>query len=164
MRMWVCYRNLDEAVLVMIYCSSVIYYFMSSILGSESWNEGLKLVSFCPICETRYNPMEARMLGKQADAHLLYIQCRKCEHSILALVLVNQVGASSIGLLTDLAYEDILRLRSHQKVTIDDVIATHALLESNDWENVLGVFSEKKKNPPVLQKREKKEQKNKATR
>ena len=136
---------------------------MSSTLGSEPWNEELKLVSFCPVCETRYNPMEARMLGKQADAHLLYIQCRKCEHSILALVLVNQVGASSIGLLTDLAYDDILRFRSNQKVTVDDVIATHTLFESNYWEKTLGIFSEKKIQT-VLHKREKKEQKNKATR
>lgn len=136
---------------------------MSSTFGSEPWNEGLKLVSFCPVCETRYNPMEARMLGKQSDAHLLYIQCRKCEHSILALVLVNQVGASSIGLLTDLAYEDILLFCSNQKVTIDDVIATHALFELSDWEKALGVFSEKKV-LPVLRKREKKGEKNKAAR
>ncbi|KKR04529.1 MAG: hypothetical protein UT30_C0006G0023 [Candidatus Uhrbacteria bacterium GW2011_GWF2_39_13] len=107
--------------------------------------------------------MEARMLGKQADAHLLYIQCRKCEHSILVLVLVNQIGASSVGLLTDLSYEDILRFRLNKKVTVNDVIATHALFKSNEWEKTLGIFSEKKIHT-ILQKREKKEQKNKATR
>ena len=136
---------------------------MSSTFGSESWNEGLKLISFCPVCETRYNPMEARMLGKQADAHLLYIQCRKCEHSILALVLVNHVGASSVGLLTDLAYEDILQFRSNQRVTVNDVIATHELLEGNYWKKAFGPLLKKDKQT-VLQKREKKVQKNKATR
>ena len=79
---------------------------MSSIQGSELWNEGLKLVSYCPVCETRYNPMEAQLLGQDGETHLLHVQCRTCHNSILALVLVNPSGASSVGLLTDLSYED----------------------------------------------------------
>jgi hypothetical protein len=102
---------------------------MSSNQSSELWNEGLKLVSYCPVCETRYNPMEAKVLGKDGETHLLHVQCRKCRNSILALVLVNQAGASSVGLLTDLSFEDVMTFRENQKVSINDVIDVHAQLE-----------------------------------
>ena len=140
--------------------------FMSSNLGSELWNEGLKLVSFCPVCETRYNPMEARVLGSQGETHLLHVQCRKCLNSILALVLVNQVGASSVGLLTDLSYEDVLRFKANQKVVIDDVIEIHTLLRSSSWQKVFGgeISSHERLVVPKRKKREKNQQKNKATR
>ena len=103
------------------------------------------------------------MLGKQAEAHLLHIQCRKCQHSVLAFVVVNQMGASSVGLLTDLSYEDVLRFRANHPVSIDDVMAVHELFNANQWEKALGRTFQKKVHT-VLRKREKKEQKNRASR
>ncbi|PJA45678.1 hypothetical protein CO174_01960 [Candidatus Uhrbacteria bacterium CG_4_9_14_3_um_filter_50_9] len=111
---------------------------MSSIQGSELWNEGLKLVSYCPVCETRYNPMEAQLLGQDGETHLLHVQCRTCHNSILALVLVNPSGASSVGLLTDLSYEDVMRFRGNGSVTVNDVIDTHKHLEDWGLEEFLG--------------------------
>ena len=139
---------------------------MATQLGSELWNEGLKLVSFCPVCETRYNPMEARLLGEQGETHLLHVQCRKCQHSILAIVLVNQVGASSVGLLTDLSYDDVVRVKSGAWVSVDDVIEVHELFQSANWERELGRASQEQIHHvrERLEQREKKEQKNGATR
>lgn len=139
---------------------------MATQLGSELWNEGLKLVSFCPVCETRYNPMEARLLGEQGETHLLHVQCRKCQHSILAIVLVNQVGASSVGLLTDLSYDDVMRVHSDGTVSIDDVIDVHRLFQSVNWERGFGGASQEQIHHvrERLERREKKEQKNSATR
>ncbi|MBT5808485.1 hypothetical protein HOI18_04405 [Candidatus Uhrbacteria bacterium] len=109
---------------------------MSSNQSSELWNEGLKLVSYCPVCETRYNPMEAKVLGENGETHLLHVQCRKCSHSILALVLVNQAGASSVGLLTDLSFDDVMLFRENQKVSIDDVIDIHAKLDEGGLDHI----------------------------
>ncbi len=103
---------------------------------SERWNDGLRLVSYCPVCETRYNPMEANLLGEDGETRLLHVQCRKCQHSILALVLVNQVGASSVGLLTDLTYEDVLKFRTNRLVSINDVIDVHSALEDGSWRGI----------------------------
>ncbi|MBI5794520.1 hypothetical protein HZA87_05595 [Candidatus Uhrbacteria bacterium] len=111
---------------------------MSTLSDSDRWNEGLKLVSFCPVCETRYNPMEARALAGIGETQLLHVQCRKCQNAILAIVHVNQVGASSVGLLTDLSYEDVVRFRSQSVVKIDDVIETHRFFGSDHWEQALG--------------------------
>lgn len=104
----------------------------------DLWSEGLKLVSFCPVCETRYHSIEARVLAGAGETQLLHVQCRKCQNSILALVHVNQTGASSVGLLTDLCYEDVVRFRSRATVSIDDVIATHRFFDEASWAEALG--------------------------
>lgn len=127
---------------------------MSTISDSDRWNEGLKLVSFCPVCETRYHPMEARALAGEGETQLLHVQCRKCQNAILALVHVNQVGASSVGLLTDLSYEDVVRFRAERVVHIDDVIEMHRFFESPRWEQALGVAS-RGQVTRVVRKREK---------
>ncbi len=77
--------------------------------------------------------MAAHVLGENGETRLLHVQCRKCQHSILALVLVNQVGASSVGLLTDLTYEDVLNFRTNRLVSINDVIDVHSALEDGSW-------------------------------
>ena len=92
------------------------------------WGEGLKLIQACPLCDTSYNPMEARVVGEKNDSHLVHIQCRKCANAILALVLVSPVGVSSVGVITDLSVEDVIRFRESDEVGLDDAIATHTLL------------------------------------
>lgn len=93
------------------------------------------MISFCPLCETNYNPMEARVLGEKEDGHLLHIRCKKCWNSILALVMVSNAGVSSVGLVTDLTFEDVRKF-SHRDapVTIDDVIAVHELMADDGGE------------------------------
>lgn len=111
---------------------------MSSLQNSKFLDEGMKLVAYCPVCDTRFNPMEAHVLAKEGETHLVHVRCRKCMHSILALVLINQVGASSVGLLTDLSYEDVIKLRTGDALKIDDVIDTHQWIETGDWSQAFG--------------------------
>ena len=136
---------------------------MATPLSSELWNEGLKLVSFCPVCETRYNPMEAKLLGEQGETHFLHVQCRKCQHSILAMVLMNHVGASSVGLLTDLSYDDVVRVKAGSWVSVDDVIEVHQLFDEAHWERDLGRAAQERMQH-VMKRHEKKRQETKATR
>ena len=96
------------------------------------YQDGLRMISYCPLCETSYNPMEARVIDEQDDKHLMHIRCKKCAHSILALVLVSGTGVSSMGLLTDLTFDDVLKFRESQPITIDDVIAFHHVLEHEE--------------------------------
>ncbi len=93
------------------------------------------MISFCPLCETNYNPMEARVLGEREDGHLLHIRCKKCWNSILALVLVSNAGVSSVGLITDLTYDDVRKFSSREtSVSTDDVIAVHQLMTDDGGE------------------------------
>lgn len=126
---------------------------MSVSSGSELWNEGLKLISFCPVCETRYNLMGAHVLGQEGDTQLLHVQCRKCQNSILALVLVNQSGASSVGLLTDLSYDDVLRFKNSRAICIDDVVEAHTFFNTTSWQLALGRKSQARVHS-ILRKRD----------
>ena len=95
------------------------------------YQDGLRMISYCPLCEASYNPMEARILGEKEDGHLLHIRCKKCWNSILALVMVSNVGVSSVGLVTDLTFDDVVRFRqAPAEVTVDDVLSIHELLEN----------------------------------
>ncbi len=98
---------------------------MATSNNTDRTTQGLRLVSYCPVCEIRSKSMIARTLGSQGETKLMHIKCHKCQNAFLALVLVNQVGASSVGLLTDLAYEDVVRFQSQKDVGVNDVIAMH---------------------------------------
>ena len=105
--------------------------------NSKQFDE-MRLVSYCPVCETRSNAMQARMLGQAGETHLLHIQCQKCHNAFLSLVAVNQDGASSIGLLTDLSFEDVVRFHEQKAVSVDDVISAHEFLENGNWTSWFG--------------------------
>jgi hypothetical protein len=102
---------------------------MSRKNTSQFWDDGLKLVSFCPLCEAHYNPMEAQIVGEADDSHLLHITCRKCQNSIIALVLISSGGVSSVGLVTDLNFDDVLKFRDAADISDDDVLEAHGMLE-----------------------------------
>lgn len=110
------------------------FFLMSSSNKIDSTIQSLRLVSYCPVCEIRSKSMMARTLGTQGETKLMHIKCHKCQNAFLALVLVNQVGASSVGLLTDLAYEDVMRFRSHADVSVNDVIFMHEKLAQGTFQ------------------------------
>lgn len=95
-----------------------------------NWHDSLRIVSYCPLCEAEFNPMEARVLGENGETHLLHVRCKNCGNALLALVLVTKSGVSSVGLVTDLSYDDVMKFQAGQKVSVDDVLAVHDSLES----------------------------------
>src|SRR3989344_793173 len=95
----------------------------------DLFNESLRVVStHCPVCNSRYNPIEAKVLAEKNDAHLVHITCQQCRSAILAVVLVSGTGISSIGLVTDLTSEDVLKFRDAGALTHDDVIDLHQFI------------------------------------
>ncbi|MBI3120102.1 MAG: hypothetical protein HYZ08_00640 [Candidatus Kerfeldbacteria bacterium] len=94
--------------------------------------ESLRLISNCPLCNTAYNPNSARILEERDDAHLLHIQCRRCESSIVALIVMGGVGVSSIGLITDLSSDDVLQFKQGRPVSVDDVLDLYRAVSSED--------------------------------
>lgn len=96
-------------------------------------HEHLRIISSCPVCNGRYAPGVMRVLEEKNDAHLVYLKCRRCQASVLAVVLANQLGVSSVGLVTDLDSADVLRVRRYATVTADDVLDVHAALTSDGF-------------------------------
>jgi hypothetical protein len=96
---------------------------------SQFYEEGIKLISYCPLCQSSYSPRETHVLGENDDGHLLHIQCGCCSNAIIALVAISAAGVSSVGVVTDLGYDEVARFRTAPKVTTDDVIDVHCLLQ-----------------------------------
>lgn len=101
----------------------------------------MKLISVCPLCDEHYNPTEAQLVGEAEDSHLLHITCRKCRNSIIALVIASAGGMSSVGLVTDLNFDEVVKFRTTQGVSEDDVLEMHGTLEDEDffWRSVGGL-------------------------
>ena len=95
-------------------------------------DENLKLVSYCPLCENRYNLLEARVLEENETASLIYIRCRNCQSSILALIFNNQTGVGSVGLVTDLTADEVMKYRSGEGVTENDALDLYQVLQKTD--------------------------------
>ncbi|OGY45121.1 MAG: hypothetical protein A3J62_00940 [Candidatus Buchananbacteria bacterium RIFCSPHIGHO2_02_FULL_38_8] len=92
------------------------------------FDESLKTVFRCPVCSNRYNPIEAKILAERDNAHLIYLQCLNCQTAILAVILANNLGLSSVGAITDLTSEDVLKFQESEAVSFDDVIEMHQIL------------------------------------
>ncbi|MDP3985293.1 MAG: hypothetical protein Q8P82_00880 [bacterium] len=108
---------------------------MAQKRSAQSWDDGLRLISVCPLCEAQYNPLEAHLIDEEDNSHLLHITCIKCSHAVLARVLVSSGGISSVGLVTDLSYDDVVKFRDAEEVKDDEVLALHGLLDTgkNFW-------------------------------
>lgn len=91
-------------------------------------NDSLKLVSYCPLCEARHQPTQARILAKDGETRLVHVTCKKCGGATLALVMQNDAGASTVGVVTDLSHDDVLRFQEGRRVSTDDVIEVHEAL------------------------------------
>lgn len=102
---------------------------ISSNQPSSFFEEGVKLISYCPLCETSYSPQAAQVLGEKEDSHLLHIQCGQCSNAIIALVMISSAGISSVGLVTDLIFDEVDRFKETEPVTTDDVIEMHDMLQ-----------------------------------
>lgn len=98
--------------------------------SSSSPLDNLRLISYCPLCNTHYNPSEAKVLEQKDGAHLIHIECRRCQSSIVAVVITGGIGISSVGLITDLTSQDVLRFKNKESVNENDVIEAYELITS----------------------------------
>lgn len=96
------------------------------------FSDDVKLISYCPLCGSSYTPRQAQVLGEKEDSHLMHIQCGNCSNAIIALVIISSVGVSSVGMVTDLGFEEVDRFKCERPITTDDVIDMHHLLEDQD--------------------------------
>lgn len=89
--------------------------------------DGVTSLAACPLCAASYDPHRARVLGAHGEERLLHVACGGCGNAMLTLVVVTSSGISSVGLITDLSFEDAQRFREAPPVSADHVLAAHAL-------------------------------------
>ena len=91
--------------------------------------DNFRVISACPVCSTKYHSAEITLLEEKDDRHLVYIRCKKCHTSVLALILANSLGISSMGLITDLTSDDAMKFRNQPGVSANDIIDIHQMLK-----------------------------------
>lgn len=101
-------------------------------------SDGLRVIAACPLCEERYTPLQASVIAAREGAHLLHLECRNCGGAVVAAIRNDQVGVSSIGLLTDLTSDDVVKfVDARGPATADDVLDLHSVLQDDRNANVL---------------------------
>lgn len=109
----------------------------SNYQNSSSSLDNLRLISYCPLCNAHYNPTEAKILEQKDGAHLIHVECGHCHSSIVAVVITGSIGVSSVGLITDLTSQDVMRFKNSESLSEDDVIEAYQTLSSNPDLSVL---------------------------
>lgn len=86
--------------------------------------------SACPLCGTEYTPEESHIIEEKEGAFFLHTECPNCGSSVVATLVANHLGVSSIGLITDMTEEDAQKFKDSKTISDDDVLDTYQALEA----------------------------------
>jgi|SRR3989338_3338958 len=94
--------------------------------GPSFFQEGMRFMAHCPLCQTRYQPSFVKIIAEREDSYLVHVLCNKCHSAVVALVFANLFGVNSVGLLTDLASDEVLEAQQ-RTVGADDVLELYKI-------------------------------------
>jgi hypothetical protein len=100
----------------------------------DDFEEQLKIISQCPVCDAKFNARQSRILEDTGDSHLIYLNCKKCLNSVVAVIRFDARGINSIGMVTDLTYDDVRKFKDGYEVEADDVLGVHEALNQSSWQ------------------------------
>ena len=99
----------------------------------ETWREALKFINRCPICSSIYDVDRAKMFSRNESATLVHLTCVRCNSYFVAMVIMIGQGVSSVGMVTDLSFDDVKRIYSSEPITTDEIIDAYEQLHSNNF-------------------------------
>ena len=103
----------------------------------DHWQEALRAVNRCPICDNSYQQEKARLHYKGDSTILVHITCEYCQSNFAAMVFSFGQGLSSVGAITDLHFDDLVRLYESPAIGSDEAIEAYQFLNSNNFLNSL---------------------------
>ncbi len=92
----------------------------------------LQILTACPLCHAKYNPLKTEIMAEREDAHLLYLVCRQCGSAVVAVVTTGGAGLNSWGMVTDLTSQELASITADRAILDDDLLDLHAWLERDD--------------------------------
>jgi len=111
--------------------------------STNDWDRGMRLISYCPVCESTYEAVQTQLLWQEGETRAFHLLCKKCNHATLTIATSTEVGASAVGIMTDLSYEDVVRFRLNHPVCVNDVIDAHLLFSNGNDSWVSSPFAHK---------------------
>ena len=97
----------------------------------ESWRAALKFISRCPVCSEVYPPETARLFAEREGASLIHLTCTGCQGYFMAMILNLGSGLSSVGMVTDLSFDDVGKIYRTEPLTLDEVLSAQEQIEAN---------------------------------
>ncbi len=84
----------------------------------------VETVMHCPSCGVKFPQDGANIIGRKNNSLLIHFSCEKCQGASLALVAKNEISGNLItmGMLTDLDYEEAVKIMQEKPITIDEVL------------------------------------------
>lgn len=90
-----------------------------------------RLIADCPLCNVSFFPQEVAVIGGDNRTQLLHATCNQCSSSVVILLLMGDTGIGSVGLVTDLTREDVVRFQRGDLIDADDVLGLHQVLQND---------------------------------
>lgn len=84
------------------------------------------------MCNAEKESIKTQVIDENEEAHLLHMQCGKCGSAVVAVVVHASNGLNSVGMLTDLTYDDVIKFRSAAPIEIDDTLAFYEALKDQE--------------------------------
>ncbi|MFZ6015809.1 MAG: hypothetical protein ACOYUZ_05675 [Patescibacteria group bacterium] len=92
------------------------------------------LMTHCPICHALFAAADVKLISETKCIRLYHSTCHSCGHGLFAYVMETNGGMSSIGLVTDAAGEDALRLADSEPVSSKECINAHRQINEQSRE------------------------------
>jgi len=109
---------------------------MSPDLDRSFFQEGFRLMAQCPLCQARYAPSQAKVIAEKEDAYLLHVPCSKCKSAVVALIFSNMFGVNSVGVLTDLTSDEVLK-SERRIISADDVLSFYEAIKDGSLARII---------------------------
>ncbi len=90
--------------------------------------KGMRVIRDCPLCEGEYELDDMSILKEKNNSMLVHATCPHCNNAVLSVMVVSEVGLSSLGLVTDLSQKDVVRLQDKEPVSDDEFLEFHSLI------------------------------------
>jgi len=97
--------------------------------NSNPIQDSLRIMRQCPVCSGNNQPTEDNILRQQDNVQLMHFTCPQCNHSVIAVIVTSQIGLSSVGMVTDMTADDVLKLHHRDPINEDELLAWHKFLK-----------------------------------
>ncbi len=104
----------------------------------DSWRKSLKLISQCPVCNRDYQSEAIKLFASGSEAKFVHFTCGSCQTYFVAMVMTLAKGISTVGMITDLSFQDVQKLYTMPPLTIDEMIEGRQFINSVDFITAIG--------------------------
>ncbi len=92
--------------------------------------ENIQPLIRCPVCNKKYRPVKMLVLDEDDKRTTLHLTCEGCRVSTLVSVSLGQLGAMSVGVLTDLESSEARGAFQGEAISSDQVLEVHQFLKN----------------------------------